>query len=160
MLNLVFWELKQLPCARLVVKYTMSGSNLVHQGWRTNFQQRELYENRQDQWSRSIVYEAYQKGYTPTFIMDWSFEYIYFRFHKLLTIALYAMFYLCNSHIFCSNSKNWTLWWSMTMVMEKRDRGSEMWKEKRENKRSVCRSARLKFWLCEWNDLEFEFLFI
>lgn len=38
-----------------------------------------------------------------------------------------------------------------------RDWGCEIWKENLEKRRS---SKRLGLWLCEWNDLEFKFLFI
>lgn len=43
---------------------------------------------------------------------------------------------------------------------EERGRECEIWKKKRESYDKWLSYDRLRLWQCEWNDLEFEFLFI
>jgi len=43
---------------------------------------------------------------------------------------------------------------------EERGQEYEIWKEKKENYDKCLSYKRLKLWLCEWNDIDFGFLFI
>jgi len=93
-------------------------------------------------------------------------------FGYLHPITIYAMHNFFNKFFFSPErnvamlylSKRW--WWSMTMVMVKREAESVRYERRKE--RTIIIECHLKDWdsdrlrlsTCEWNDLGFVFLFI